>query len=108
MTNDTTNDQWAEEWAQITETLNASPVDALPALDDLCERILRAKGHPVTKDTVAGDETEGDEQSEVLGDFLQSRAITRGIAAGVRYGPQSITAAVDGYVRLYAVLTEAG
>jgi hypothetical protein len=95
--------EWESEWASLEEQLEDSPVDVLPELDDLVERMLNERGYAIDDPVVR----EGDER-EVVSDFLAAREITRLVADsadGISLG--DVAAAVNGYREVYEYLIAA-
>jgi len=96
--------EWESEWVSLEEQLEDSPVDVLPELDDLVERMLNERGYAID-DPVVRD---GDER-EVVSDFLAAREITRLVADGADgISPGDVAAAVNGYRELYEYLIRDG
>ena len=77
--------------------------EALPELDDLVERMMVARGYPVTDDASA---EAGD--PDVVAEFLEARRIARLSDEGATVDPGDVGAAVTAYRNLYEYLLEFG
>jgi hypothetical protein len=94
--------EWETEWQALEPLVEDSPAEALPELDGLIERMMIARGLPVSEDAV-----EEPPEPELLAEFLEARRITRLAESGEAVGPGDVGAAVAGYRSLYAQLLEA-
>jgi hypothetical protein len=94
--------EWETEWQALEPLVADSPAEALPELDGLIERMMAARGLPVTEDAV-----EEPPEPELLAEFLEARRITRLVDGGEAVDPGDIGAAVAAYRNLYGQLIEA-
>jgi hypothetical protein len=94
--------EWETEWQALEPLVVDSPTEALTELDDLVERMMVARGLPISVDDV-----EEPPEPELLAEFLEARRITRGIEEGDAVDPGDVGAAVAGYRNLYAQLIDA-
>ena len=97
--------EWETEWQALEPLVADSPGEALPELGDLIERMMVARGYPVTDD--AREATEATEP-EVVAEFLEARRITRLADEGATVDPGDVGAAVTAYRNLYEYLLEHG
>lgn len=89
--------EWESRWQSLEEDLEASPREALPALDELVGEMLQERGYALD-DPVA---REGDDR-EVLAEFLAARETTRLLDAGSDgVSPGDVASAVNGYRAVY-------
>lgn len=94
--------EWESEWASLEEGLEDDPVDALPTLDDLVERMLDARGFAIEDPVVR----EGDDR-DVVAEFLAAREITRLLDESPdSVSPGDVAAAINAYRSLYEFLLE--
>ena len=91
--------EWETEWEELQEELEASPGEALPALDSLIARMLEARGYAV-EDEVVGDATE----PEVLAEYRAAREVAQRLDAGEEVDPGDVASAVNGFRALYETL----
>jgi hypothetical protein len=94
--------EWETEWAGLEPLVVDSPAEALPELADLVERMLVARGYPITEEE-AGPEFE---DPEVLAAFLEARRISDLVERGESVAPGDVGAAVTAYRNLYELLLE--
>jgi hypothetical protein len=94
--------EWETEWQALEPLVADSPAEALPELDDLVERMMVARGLPLSTDAV-----EEPPEPELLAEFLEPRRITRLVESGEAVDPGDVGAAVAGYRSLYERLLEA-
>jgi hypothetical protein len=94
--------EWETEWQALEPLVVDSPTEALTELDDLVERMMVARGLPISVDDV-----EEPPEPELLPEFLEARRITRGIEEGDAVDPGDVGAAVAGYRNVYAQLIDA-
>jgi hypothetical protein len=90
---------WESEFQALEPELETAPIEALPELGDLVERMLSERGYDVD-DPVA---REGDER-EVVAEFLAARETTRLVEAGADFSPGDVAAAIAGYRGIYDYL----
>jgi hypothetical protein len=97
--------EWESEWQALEEQLADAPVESLPELDDLVERMLEARGFGLD-DPVAA---EGDDR-EIIAEFLAARETTRLVESGSDdVSPGDVAAAINGYRAVFAyMLAERG
>jgi hypothetical protein len=95
--------EWESEWQALEPLVADSPAEALPELDDLVERMMVARGYPVT-DEPASESAD----PEVLAEFLEARRIARLADEGATVDPGDVGAAVTAYRNLYHYLLELG
>jgi hypothetical protein len=88
--------EWESEWQALEPLVRDSPAEALPELDDLVERMMVARGYPLT-DEGPTEEAEPD----VLAEFLEARRIARLQDEGGTVDPGDVGAAVTAYRNLY-------
>ena len=89
--------EWESELQALEPELEDDPVDALPELADLVERMLVARGYDVN-DAVARD----GEDREVVSEYLAAREIADAVErASADVGPGDVAAAINGLVSLY-------
>jgi hypothetical protein len=93
--------EWETEWQALEPLVADSPAEALPELDGLIERMMVARGLPLSEDAVE------EPPEPVLAEFLEARRITRLADSGETVDPGDIGAAVAGYRNLYEQLLEA-
>jgi hypothetical protein len=94
--------EWETEWQALEPLVADSPAEALPELDDLIERMMVARGLPLSEDAV-----EEPPEPDLLAEFLEARRITLLADSGEAVDPGDVGAAVAGYRNLYARLLEA-
>jgi hypothetical protein len=93
--------EWETEWQGLEPLVVDSPIEALPELDGLVERMMVARGYPVDE-AAALEATE----PEVVAEFLEARRITRLVDGGETVAPGDVGAAVTAYRNLYEYLLE--
>jgi hypothetical protein len=91
--------EWESEWQALEPLVIDSPVEALPELDNLIERMMVERGYPI-------DEEGGRESAEpeVVAEFLEARRIAEAADRGETVDPGDVGAAVTGYRNLYEYL----
>ena len=91
--------EWETEWQALEPLVIDSPAEALPELDGLVERMMTARGFPLTEEAAheASD-------PEIVAEFLEARRIANLVDAGEPVDPGDIGAAVTGYRNLYEFL----
>ena len=92
---------WETEWEALEPQVRDAPIEALPELDALVERMLVERGYAID-DPVADDGID----PEVLAEFRSAREITRLFENGSDVSPGDAAAAVEGYRAVYAHLVE--
>ena len=90
--------EWETEMAALEEDLRDSPVESLPLLADLIERMLAEAGYAVD-DPVAGTEP------EVVGEFRELRRVATAVATGDDDDLGDVADAIDRLMTLYNGLT---
>ena len=88
--------EWESEMETLEPELEDSPVDALPELADLVERMLLERGYDVTDPVVR----EGEER-EVVAEYLAAREISDRVERGDDVGPGDVGAAIRGFRAIY-------
>ena len=84
--------EWASELQALEPELRDDPVDALPELADLVERMLVARGYDVNDPVVR----EGDDR-EVVAEYLAAREISDARERGDDdVGPGDVASAISG------------
>ena len=90
--------EWESELQALEPELEDAPVDALPELADLVERMLVARGYDVN-DPVA---REGEDR-EVVAEYLAAREVADGRERGDDgFGPGDVASAITGLRTLAA------
>lgn len=89
-----------QEFDGLVKLADESPIEALPKLDEVVERMVRASGYSIEEEEAGPREF----RSEVVDDFLQARAILEMIRNGAKPGPQTVRASVEGYEHLFTEL----
>jgi hypothetical protein len=92
---------WETEWEALEPQVRDAPVEALPELNTLVERMLVERGYAID-DAVADDGID----PEVLAEFRSAREIARLFESGADVSPGEAAAAVEGYRSVYAHLVE--
>jgi hypothetical protein len=95
--------EWESEWEGLKPLLADSPVEALPELDWLVERMMLAYGYPVEEEEAREP---GATEDEVVKEFLEARRIARLVDAGERVDPSDVGAAIAGYRSVFEALTD--
>jgi hypothetical protein len=93
--------EWETEWQGLEPLLADSPGEALVEVDDLIERMMVARGLPVSD-----DEVEEPPEPDLLAEFVEARRITQLAESGEAVDPGDIGAAVAGYRNLYERLID--
>lgn len=70
---------WESEWATLEPLVRESPVEALPELADLVERMLRESGYDISDPVVRKGE-----EREVVAEYLAAREIADLLERGAR------------------------
>ena len=91
--------QWISEYEALEEDVRDDPAGSLGDLDDLVGRMMEARGLELR-------ERDGEEAPEhgTTREFMNARAVTRGIDAGDDVDPGDVAYAVNAYRELYASL----
>jgi hypothetical protein len=93
--------EWETEGQGLEPLVADSPVEALPELDALVERMMAAHGYPVDE-----ERTFEVPEAEVVKEFVESRRITRLVEAGEAVDPGDVGAAIAGYRNVRDSLAE--
>jgi hypothetical protein len=93
--------EWESEWQALEPLVEESPLQALPELDRLLERMLEARGFAPNDPVAAG----GDEP-EILSNFRAAREITRRDASFADISPGDVAQAVEDYRLVYEALIQ--
>jgi hypothetical protein len=91
--------EWESEWRALEPLVVDSPVEALPELDDLVERMMVEGGYPVDEERIHEAP-----EPEVVAEFLEARRLARLVEGGGDVAPSDVGAAVTGYRNLYEYL----
>jgi|SRR5436190_1035691 hypothetical protein len=86
--------EWATEFAQIEEGMHDDPVDSLPALAELVERMLLERGYEL--------QVERDEGG-IIHEFADAKAIS---AQGAEADPGDVAMALEKLVAIYQFVDE--
>jgi hypothetical protein len=86
--------EWATEFAQIEEGMHDDPFDALPALAELVERMLRERGFELSPERDEGG---------VVHEFLDAKTISE---QGENADPGDVADALQKLVEIYRYLDE--
>ena len=97
--------EWETEWQQLEPLVVDSPIEALPELDDLVERMMRERGYPVE---VPNEDLEARlvDEPEILAEFLSAREVARAVDRGDDIDPGDVGQAIGSYRSLYEFLLE--
>jgi hypothetical protein len=93
--------EWQTEWEGLEEDLADSPVQALPAVGDLIERMVREHGWPID-DEVADDGIEPD----LLARFREAREVTNQVEHGDDFDLGDVGQAIHTYRDIYEQLID--
>ena len=85
--------EWETEFAQIEEDLHESPLDALPELTGLVERMMLERGYELLQ--------ESRDESGFVAEFLAAKAIA---AQRDEAGPGDVADAVEKLLAIYEFL----
>jgi hypothetical protein len=91
--------EWESEWQALEPLVVDSPLEALPEVDTLVERMMVETGYPVDEESAA--ETA---EPEVVAEFLEARRIARAADRGETVDPGDVGAAITAYRSLYEYL----
>src|SRR5918999_5138947 len=96
--------EWESEWATLEPELQDSPREALPALADLVERMVRERGIP------AGEPVADEDAEEIFVTLREAREIADRVDRAEDVDPGDVAHAVNLYREVYdymlAVLPE--
>jgi hypothetical protein len=90
---------WESEWQALEPLVVDSPLEALPEVDTLVERMMVETGYPVDEESAV--ETA---EPEVVAEFLEARRIARAVDRGETVDPGDVGAAITAYRSLYEYL----
>lgn len=90
--------EWETEWQQLEPLVVDSPVEALPALDDLVRRMLAEAGYPV--DTPDSVDDEGVDP-EVIGSYQAAHEVRLIVDRGEDFDPGDVGEAIGLYREIY-------
>jgi len=93
--------EWQTEWEALEEDLHASPLEALPELHDLVERMLLARGFALN-DAV----DEGAAEPDVVVAFRTGREIAERADRGDNVDPGDVGEAVHAFTEVYEQLID--
>ena len=93
--------EWETEMQALEPELEDSPVDALPELADLVERILEERGYDVQDPVVR----EGEER-EIVTEYLSAREISDRVERAEAVSPGDVAAAINGLRAVYEYLVD--
>ena len=93
--------EWEIEWQVLEPLVVDSPAEALPELDDLVERMMVERGHPIEEGRVREAP-----QPEIVAEFLEARRLMTLVENGESLAPSDIAAAITGYRNLYEYLLQ--
>jgi hypothetical protein len=91
--------EWESEFQALEPELATAPIEALPELGNLVERMLVERGYDLDDPVVR----EVDER-EVVAEFLAARETTRLVERGDDVSPGDVAAAIAGYRTIYEYL----
>jgi hypothetical protein len=91
--------EWESEWQALEPLVVDSPLEALPEVDRLIERMMIENGYPVDEES-ARDSAE----PEVVAEFLEARRIAQAGDRGETVDPGDVGAAITAYRSLYEYL----
>jgi len=96
---------WQTEWEQLEPLVTDSPIEALPELDALVERMLQERGYPVE---VPEDDVEARlvDEPEILAEFVVAREVARAVDRGEDVDPGDVGQAIGSYRSLYEFLLQ--
>lgn len=89
--------EWESEMELLEGDLRTNPADALPQLVDLVGRMLVERGY-------SPDEVTASPDPEVVGEFLQARAVAASLAAGEDHVLGDVADAVQRLMRIYELV----
>jgi hypothetical protein len=91
--------EWESEWQALEPLVVDSPVEALPEVDKLIERMMIENGFPVEEESALEAA-----EPEVVAEFLEARRIVRAADRGETVDPGDVGAAITAYRSLYEYL----
>lgn len=86
---------WESEWASLEPELQDSPREALPALGDLVERMVRERGIP------AGEPVADEDTEEIFVTLREARETADRVDRAEDVDPGDVAAAVNLYREVY-------
>ena len=86
---------WESEWATLEPELEDSPREALPALGDLVERMVRERGIP------AGEPVADEDTEEIFVTLREARETAERVDRAEDVDPGDVAAAVNLYREVY-------
>jgi hypothetical protein len=87
---------YESEWASLEPQIVDSPIEALPEVTDLVERLLRDRGYPLD-DPVALNGTD----PEIVTEFREVKRVADDVAGGADVDPGDVGAALEDLRDLY-------
>jgi hypothetical protein len=90
--------EWETEWEQLEPLVVDSPVEALPELDDLVQRMLVESGYPVETPDAVDDEGI---DPEVIGSYRAAHEIRMLVDRGEDFDPGDVGQAIGLYREIY-------
>jgi hypothetical protein len=90
--------EWETEWEQLEPLVVDSPVEALPELDDLVQRMLVELGYPVETPDAVDDEGI---DPEVIGSYRAAHEIRMLVDRGEDFDPGDVGQAIGLYREIY-------
>ena len=86
---------WESEWVTLEPQLEDSPREALPALGDLVERMVRERGIP------AGEQVADQDDEEIFVTLREARETADRVDRAEDVDPGDVAAAVNLYREVY-------
>ncbi|HEX2504960.1 MAG TPA: hypothetical protein VHK22_02025 [Gaiellaceae bacterium] len=86
---------WETEWANLEPELEDSPREALPALGDLVDRMVRERGIP------AGEPVADEDAEEIFVSLREAREIADRVDSAEDVDPGDVAVAVNLYREVY-------
>jgi hypothetical protein len=86
---------WETEWANLEPELEDSPREALPALGDLVDRMVRERGIP------AGEPVADEDAEEIFVSLREAREIADRVDRAEDVDPGDVAVAVNLYREVY-------
>jgi hypothetical protein len=87
--------EWESEWATLEPELEDSPREALPALADLVERVVRERGIP------AGEPVADEATEEIFVTLREARETVDRVDRAEDVDPGDVAAAINLYREVY-------
>jgi hypothetical protein len=88
--------EWESEFQALEPELETAPMEALPELGDLVERMLDERGFDVDDPVVR----EGEDR-DIVAEFLAARETTLMLERGDDVSPGDVAAAIAGYRSIF-------